>query len=93
MADQAPQQKSWWSRIFGRSILSLFIGHFLADKNNAASVIAIMLAATLCYVVAFRERYEYINGLLNIVFVVIGYYFGAKREAGTEEDDESPTQN
>ena len=59
------------------------------DKNNAASVIAITLTATLCYIVAVREKYEYANGLLNIVFVVIGYYFGSKRQkdAGGDEED------
>jgi hypothetical protein len=83
-------QRSWWKKTFGRSILSAFIGHFFADKNNAASIIAIMLVATLCYVVAFREKYEYANGLLNIVFVVIGYYFGSKREINQEGDDNNP---
>jgi len=78
---------SWWKRTFGRSILSALIGHFFADKNNAASIIAILLVATLCYIVAFREKYEYVNGLLNIVFVVIGYYFGSKREKETDDDD------
>jgi uncharacterized membrane protein len=83
-------QRSWWRQTFGRSILSALIGHFFADKNNAASVIAIMLVATLCYIVAFREKYEYATGLLNIVvFVVIGYYFGSKREKDTGDDDDS----
>jgi uncharacterized membrane protein len=81
------QQKSWWSRTFGRSILTALIGHFFGDKNNAASIIAITLVMTLCYVVAVREKYEYVNGLLNIVFVVIGYYFGSKREKEPDEDD------
>jgi glucose uptake protein GlcU len=79
-------QKSWWSRTFGRSILSVLIGHFFADKNNAASIIAILLVMTLCYVVAFREKYEYVNGMLNIVFVVIGYYFGSKRHPDDKEE-------
>lgn len=82
-------RKSLWSRTFGRSLLRAVIGDFFADKNNAASVIAIMLVMTLCYVVAFREKYEFINGLLNIVFVVIGYYFGSKRETGNSDDDAS----
>ena len=82
-------QKSWWSRILGRSLLRAVIGDFFADKNNAASVIAIMLVATLCYVVAAQQKYEYANGLLNIVFVVIGYYFGSKRESGSSDDDAS----
>lgn len=88
MADNNTQ-KSLWARIFGRSLLRAVIGDFFADKNNAASVIAIMLVATLCYVVAVREKYEFTTGLLNIVFVVIGYYFGSKREAGTGDDDAS----
>jgi len=82
-------QRSWWRRTFGRSILSALIGHFFADKNNAASVIAILLVATLCYVVAFKEKYEYATGLLNIVFVVIGYYFGSKREQDAGDDDDT----
>lgn len=86
-------QKSWWSRTFGRSILSALIGHFFADKNNAASVIAILLVLTLCYVVAIREKYEYVNGLLNIVFVVIGYYFGSKRQKDTDEDEKENVDN
>lgn len=81
-------ERSWWKRTFGRSILSALIGHFFADKNNAASIIAILLTLTLCYVVAIREKYEYANGLLNIVFVVIGYYFGSKREKESSDDEE-----
>lgn len=86
MAD-GDSQKSMWARIFGRSLLRAVIGDFFADKNNAASVIAIMLVATLCYVVAIQGKYEFTGGLLNIVFVVIGYYFGSKREAGTGDGD------
>jgi uncharacterized membrane protein len=82
-------QRSWWRRTFGRSILSALIGHFFSDKNNAASVIAILLVATLCYIVAFKDKYEYAPGLLNIVFVVIGYYFGSKRELDAGDDDET----
>jgi hypothetical protein len=80
-------ERSWWRKVFGRSILKALIGDFFADKNNAASVIAILLVATLCYVVAMRQKYEYTNGLLNIVFVVIGYYFGSKREREGNDDD------
>jgi glucose uptake protein GlcU len=67
----------------------MLVGDFFADKNNAASVIAILLVATLCYIVAVRQRYEYANGLLNIVFVVIGYYFGSKREKESDEENDS----
>jgi hypothetical protein len=85
-----PDQRSLWQKTFGnRSILSVLVGHFFADKNNAASVIAMLLVASLCYIVAFKEKYEYANGLLNIVFVVIGYYFGSKREKEADEE-ESP---
>ena len=86
MADMS--QRSWWSRITGgRSIISLLLGDFLADKNNAASIIAILLVLTLCYIVAVRQQYVYANGLLNIVFVVIGYYFGSKRQKDESEDE------
>ena len=87
MSEQS-SERSWWRRTFGRSILKALIGDFFADKNNAASIIAILLVVTLCYVVAFREKYEYLNGLLNIVFVVIGYYFGSKREKDESNEDE-----
>ncbi|MDR2015191.1 MAG: hypothetical protein LBP99_06165 [Azoarcus sp.] len=86
MSDNS-SQKSWWSRTFGRSLLRAVIGDFFADKNNAASVIAIMLVATVCYIVAVQQKFEYVNSLLNIVFVVIGYYFGSKREVGNNDDD------
>jgi glucose uptake protein GlcU len=82
-------QKSWWARTFGRSILRALIGDFFADKNNAASIIAIMLVASLCYLVVWKEKFEYINGLLNIVFVVIGYYFGSKREVDSDDKDDA----
>jgi len=39
-------------------------------------------------VVVFRERYEILGPLANIVFVVIGYYFGSKREKAADEDEE-----
>lgn len=87
MRDQN-DQSSWWGKTFGRSILKALIGNCFADKNNAASIIAILLVLTLCCVVAIREKYEYLNGLLNIVFVVIGYYFGTKRERDDSDEDE-----
>ena len=80
-------EKSWYARIFGRSLLSILFGKFLESKNASASVIAFLLVATLCYVIVFKEKYEYMNGVLNVVFVVIGYYFGAKQEVLKDEDD------
>lgn len=79
-------EKSWWARMFGRSIISIFLGNFFEKKNNAASIIAIFLVLTICYVIVIKEKFEYMSFLLNIVFVVIGYYFGAKQEA-TEVDE------
>ena len=79
-------EKSWWSRIFGRSVISMLAGNFFEKKNNAASIIAIVLVITICYVIVIKEKFEYMSFLLNIVFVVIGYYFGAKQEStGNEE--------
>jgi hypothetical protein len=79
-------ERSWWSKIFGRSVISMLVGNFFEKKNNAASIIAIFLVITICYVIVVKEKYEYMSFLLNIVFVVIGYYFGAKQEStGNEE--------
>ena len=84
------KNRSYWSRLTGgRSIASLLLGDFLADKNNAASIIAILLVLTLCFIVAFRQKFEYANGLLNIVFVVIGYYFGSKRHIDQSDEDDN----
>jgi len=79
-------EKSWWARTFGRSVISIFVGNFFEKKNNAASIIAIILVLSICFVIVVREKFEYINFLFNIVFVVIGYYFGAKQES-TQSDD------
>ena len=79
-------EKSWWARTFGRSVISILVGNFFEKKNNASSIIAIILVLSICYVIVVREKFEYINFLLNIVFVVIGYYFGAKQES-TQSDD------
>lgn len=73
-------EKSWWARTFGRSIISLIIGNFFEKKANAGSIIALILVLSICYVIVIKEKFEYINFLLNIIFVVIGYYFGAKQE-------------
>ena len=76
----ANSEKSWWQRTFGRSVISMLVGTFFEKKNNAASIIAIVLVLTICYVVTVKEKFEYMSILLNILFVVIGYYFGAKQE-------------
>jgi len=80
-------EKSWWARMFGRSVFSMVVGNFFEKKNNAASIIAIVLVFTICYVIVVKEKFEYMSFLLNIVFVVIGYYFGAKQES-TDNNDE-----
>jgi hypothetical protein len=43
-------EKSWWGRIFGRSIISALFGTFFEQKANAASIIAILLVLSICYV-------------------------------------------
>ena len=79
MATQDCKNVSVYNRLLGRSLFSVVFGTFFENKNNAAAIIGIVLVLSLCYVVTFREKYEYVNGILNIVFVVIGYYFGAKQ--------------
>ena len=80
-------ERSWWARIFGRSFISLLVGPFFEKKNNAASIIAITLVFTVCYVIVVKEKFEYMSFLLNIVFVIIGYYFGAKQEKVLESEE------
>jgi len=86
MADQLTPQ-SWYNRIIGRSLMSLVFGTFFENKNNAAAIIGIVLVLTLCHVVVWREKYEYMGVVLNVVFVVIGYYFGAKQGPAGKEGD------
>jgi hypothetical protein len=81
------EQKSWWTKIFGRSLYGLVFGKNLADRNVAATFIGIMLVATLCYLAAFKGHNELITPLVNVVFVVVGFYFGAKRETGTDDEE------
>jgi uncharacterized membrane protein AbrB (regulator of aidB expression) len=80
-------EKSWWACIFGRSIISLLLGNFFEKKSNAASIIAIVLVLTICYVIVIKEKFEYMTVLSNVVFVVIGYYFGAKQESISKIDE------
>lgn len=78
---------SWWQRTFGDSLLKAVTGNFFTDRNNAASLIALMLVYSICTIVVRDQKYEYVDGLLNIVFVVIGYYFGAKRDIEPQGDE------
>lgn len=84
--DKDKDKRSWWQKTFGRSILKAIVGDFFSEKNNTASIIAICLVITICYLVIFRERYELIERMMNVIFVVIGYYFGARN--GKREDSE-----
>jgi hypothetical protein len=65
----------------------MIFGDNLADKNVAATIIGVMLVMTLCYMAAFRGRTELLTPLVNIVFVVVGFYFGSKREVANECGD------
>ena len=80
-------EKSWWARTFGRSVISMLVGTFFEKKANAASIVAIILVLSICYVIVVKEKFEYMSFLLNIVFVVIGYYFGAKQENVADADE------
>lgn len=65
----------------------MLLGTFLEKKQNAASIIAIMLVFTVCYVVIVDGKFEYMSFLLNLVFGVIGYYLGAKQGEVKKDDD------
>ncbi len=72
----------------------MVFGKFFEVKNNTAGIVAISLVLTLCYVVVKKTESitvldSILEGVLNIIFVVVGYYFGAKQTAisnDTEED-------
>jgi len=81
------RSQSCWMRVFGRSVISLIFGNFFEKKTNAASIIAIALVGTICFVIVFKEKYEYMSQLMNIIFVVIGYYFGSKQENVENDED------
>ncbi|MRI32610.1 hypothetical protein EOPP23_06365 [Endozoicomonas sp. OPT23] len=85
--------KSWWARTFGRSIFSLVFGKFFEVKNNSAGIIAITLVCTLCFVVVSKidlitSLDKLMEGVLNVIFVVVGYYFGAKQASTSKESDD-----
>lgn len=95
MSDTA--QKSWFARTFGRSVFSMVFGKFFEIKNNSAGIIAITLVLTLCFIAIYvvTNNVEKINsldqlldGILNIIFVVVGYYFGSAQRKVSDEKDE-----
>lgn len=77
---------SWWRRTFGRSVISMLFGTFFEKKTNTASIVAIMLVTAICYSIVVKDKFEYMNLLFNLVFVVVGYYFGAKQESTEQEE-------
>jgi len=86
-------QKSWYAKTIGRSLLSIIFGNFFEKKNNSAGIIAVLLVGTLCYLVItnmnkITEFDPVVDGVLNVIFVVIGYYFGAKQGAVNNEADD-----
>ena len=89
----AEQKKSWYARTFGRSFLSILFGNFFEKKNNTAGIIATLLVVTLCYVVihnlikGFEIKTE-LEIISNVIFVIIGYYFGAKQGVTSKDEDE-----
>jgi len=84
--DTSPRQKSWWGRTFGRSIWAALFGENLGDRNVAATIIGVMLAATLCWL-AIKGKDDLAAPLTNLVFAVVGFYFGSKREKSDNEDE------
>lgn len=86
---------SYFRRMFASSIAFLIFGKFLQNKTNAASLIAIMLVSTLCYLLIMnmakiQDFQPVLTAVLHVIFVVIGYYFGTKQpnvSKGNEEED------
>ena len=67
--------------------MKAIVGIFFEKKRNTPSILAILLVGTICYVVVAKEKYDFLTPLMNIIFVVVGLYFGPKPCADNEEDD------
>jgi len=79
-------KSAWYARVFGRSFFSIIFGKFFEIKNNTAGIVATSLVLTLCFVVIYKVDVitnldKILEGVLNVIFVVVGYYFGAKQAA------------
>jgi hypothetical protein len=89
MAESSNVVVSLYTKVLGnRSFIRVLFGNFFENKNNTASILAIILVITLCWVIIAKDKYEYLNGLLNVVFVIIGYYFGAKQLKSSDEKED-----
>jgi len=91
------KQKSWYARTFGRSLFSILFGKFFEIKNNSAGIIATSLVLTLCFVAIYvvinnvekiQSLDQLLDGILNIIFVVVGYYFGTIQKPLSSGEDE-----
>jgi hypothetical protein len=85
--------KGLYDKLFSKSLFFMIFGNFFIKKNNSAGLLAIILVGTICYVIVYKLCYtkeieKEIGILSNIVFVVIGYYFGAPKGTIKSEDDE-----
>ena len=87
------KEQSWYSKKLGRSLISVLFGNFFEKKSNSSSIIALILVGTLCYIIIYKLLHntdisDEMEIITNIVFVVIGYYFGSKQIKATNDDDE-----
>ena len=89
--DTSTSSPSWWRRKFGRSILKALIGTDIdiSNRQSAASIIAIMVIGTLCWIAIFYSdvRSDIIKTLSGVIFVIIGFYFGKERQRSDDSDD------
>lgn len=94
MAEKKEDKRSYFQRVFGRSFFSMVFGGYFENKNNAAGLVACILVSTFCFIAIYglindkKLESNMTNGILNVIFVVIGYYFGAKIGRETKEGDE-----
>lgn len=92
-------KRSLFQKVLGRSFFSMLFGGYFQNKNNAAGLVAFTLVSTFCFIAIYtlitgkELSTDLTNGILNVIFVVIGYYFGAKMGRETKEGDENDTQS
>jgi hypothetical protein len=93
--NKLPQSQSWWHKVLGRSdrsILKALIGTHLdlSDRQTAGAVVALAIIGTLCALAFMYEdfRGDIVKTLSGVIFVIIGFYFGEKRNNSSDNEDQ-----
>jgi len=59
---------------------------YFAGRGIVETVIALSLVGTLCYLLIFKEKDGLLGSFMNILFVVIAFYFRNDRNRPNGQD-------